>query len=131
MLIKDKQLLCTFSNNNYKDLINNIKSFYSVVENKFFVFINTKNNKEYFITYNILSSNVENKKFPNTISIHRKKNYNTLYTLNGMNKLIVEENDGTFDKTFQLNWELYRNCLILTTDIGPKIISLKLTEIVM
>jgi hypothetical protein len=131
MLNKEKQLLCTFSGNNYKELIEKIKQFYTVVENKFFVFINLKNNKEYFITYNISSLNIENKKFPNTISIHRKKNYNTLYTLNGMNKLIVEENNGTFDKTFQLNWELYRNCLILTTDIGPKIVSLKLTEIVM
>jgi hypothetical protein len=131
MLNKEKQLLCTFYGNDYKELIEKIKQFYTVVENKFFVFINLKNNKEYFIIYNISSLNIENKKFPNTISIHRKKNYNTLYTLNGMNKLIVEENNGTFDKTFQLNWELYRNCLILTTDIGPKIVSLKLTEIVM
>jgi hypothetical protein len=47
-----------------------------------------------------------------------------------MNKLIADENNGVFDKTFQLNWELYRNSLILTTDIGVKVVGLKLIDII-
>lgn len=131
MLSREKQLLCTFTNNqDYSSLLSKIGSFYTVLENKIFVFVNSKNIKEYYLTYNVDCTKSTVGKFPNTISIHRKKMYNTLYTLNGMNKLIAEENNGIFDKSFQLNWELYRNSLILTTDIGVKLVELKLVDIV-
>lgn len=130
MLTKEKQLLCTFTNNqDYSLLLSKISSFYTILENKVFVFVNVKNLKEYYLTYNVDCSKSTVGKFPNTISIHRKKMYNTLYTLNGMNKLIAEENNGIFDKSFQLNWELYRNSLILTTDVGVKVVGLKLVDI--
>ena len=131
MLNREKQLLCTFTNNtDYSLLLPKISAFYRILENKIFVFVNVKNTKEYYLTYNVDCTQSSVGKFPNTISIHRKKMYNTLYTLNGMNKLITEENNGVFDKTFQLNWELYRNSLILTTDIGVKVVSLKIVDIV-
>ena len=46
-----------------------------------------------------------------------------------MNKLIADENNGVFDKSFQLNWNLYKNSIILTNEIGVKIVSLKLFSI--
>jgi len=46
-----------------------------------------------------------------------------------MNKLIEDENNGIFDKNFQLNWDLYKNSIILTNEIGVKIVSLKLFSI--
>jgi hypothetical protein len=129
--MREKQLLCTFSNNqDYSLLLSKITSFYTILENKIFIFANVKNLKEYYITYNVDYTQNTVGKFPNTISIHRKKMFNTLYTLNGMNKLIADENNGVFDKTFQLNWELYRNSLILTTDIGVKVVGLKLIDII-
>jgi hypothetical protein len=129
--MREKQLLCTFSNNqDYSLLLSKITSFYTILENKIFIFANVKNLKEYYITYNVDYTQNTVGKFPNTISIHRKKMFNTLYTLNGMNKLIADENNGVFDKTFQLNWELYRNSLILTTDIGVKVVGLKLINII-
>ena len=131
MLSKEKQLLCTFTNSvDYSSLLPEIASFYSILEKKIFVFANTANTREYYLTYNVNCTRNIGGKFPNTISIHRKKIYNTLYTLNGMNKLITEENSGVFDKTFQLSWELYRNSLILTTDTGLKIVGLKLVDII-
>ena len=129
--MREKQLLCTFSNNqDYSLLLSKITSFYTILENKIFIFANVKNLKEYYITYNVDYTQNTVGKFPNTISIHRKKMFNTLYTLNGMNKLIADENNGVFDKTFQLNWELYRNSLILTTDIGVKVVGLKFIDII-
>jgi len=129
--MREKQLLCTFSNNqDYSLLLSKITSFYTILENKIFIFANVKNLKEYYITYNVDYTQNTVGKFSNTISIHRKKMFNTLYTLNGMNKLIADENNGVFDKTFQLNWELYRNSLILTTDIGVKVVGLKLIDII-
>ena len=130
MLTKEKQLLCTFtSKDKYKELISNICSFYTVLDNKMFVFANVKNVAEYYLTYNVAYQN-NTGKLSNTISIHRKKMYNTLYTLNAMNKLITEENHGVFDKSFQLNWNLYKNSLILTNDIGVKIVGLQLVDII-
>ena len=129
--MREKQLLCTFSNNqDYSLLLSKIAAFYTILENKIFIFANVKNLKEYYITYNVDYTQNTVGKFPNTISIHRKKMFNTLYTLNGMNKLIADENNGVFDKTFQLNWELYRNSLILTTDIGVKVVGLKFIDII-
>ena len=129
--MKDTQLLCTFSvPTDYKLLVEQVKSFYTLTNNKIFVFNNEKNNNELYLTYNILNSESASKKLPNTISIHRKKQTNTLYTLNAMNKLITEENNGVFDKTYQLNWEYYNNSLIITNEISVKIIPLKIFEII-
>jgi len=54
----------------------------------------------------------------------------SVYTLNAMNKLIAEENSGVFDKTFQLNWELYQNSIILTGDVSIRIIPVKIFNII-
>jgi len=125
-----KQLLCTFSNNTqYTDVIKQIQSQYTLFDNKIFIFVNQNNLKEFYLTFNIIK-NDHPQRFKGTISIHRKKQTNTLYTLNALNRLIEDENNGVYDKNFQLKWELYRNSIILTNDIGVKIIPLKLFSIV-
>ena len=101
--MKYRQLLCTFSkNNSYKDDIRKIGELYPNVTIKYFVFQNEKSKNDVYVTYNIEASKTF-QKFPSTISIHRKKETNTLYTLNAMNKLIAEENNGIYDKNFNLN----------------------------
>ncbi len=130
-LIK-KQFLCTFSNDkNYtKDVEDIIKNF-DLIDKKIFIFSNTNVPNDIYITFNIEKSQVNlNKKHKNTISIHRKKETNTLYTLNAMNRLIEDENDGVFDKSFKLSWNLYQNSIILTNNPGVKIIHIKLLSIV-
>ena len=129
--MKSTQLLCTFSTaGEYEKIVENIKTNYALFNNKIFVFSNEKKKDELFITYNTLFVNNGVKKLPNTISIHRKKQTNTLYTLNAMNKLITEENNGVFDNTFKLSWELYKNSLIITNEVSVKIISLKIFTII-
>ena len=126
-----RQLLCTFADiNSFKTAIEEIKKSYTVYNNRFFVFSNVNVPKEVFITYNIVSEGKEFPKFPNTISIHRKKQTNTLYTLNAMNQIIKDENNGVFDKTFSVNWELYNNSLIITGIPSIKILPIKILEIV-
>lgn len=124
-----KQLLCTFSNSSqYTEVIKEIPSQYTLVDNKIFIFANENNLRELYLTFNVKKIE-QNNRFKGTISIHRKKQTNTLYTLNAMNRLIEDENNGVYDKSFQLNWDLYRNSIILTNDIGVKIIPLKLFSI--
>jgi hypothetical protein len=95
----------------------------------FFVFENANNTVEIILTYNIKIKD-QNNKFPFTVSIHRKKETNTLYTLNAMNCIIKEENNGVLDKNFILEWELYKNSLIITTETGYKIINLNLMDVI-
>jgi len=124
-----KQLLCTFSNSSqYTSVLSEINQQYTLVDNKIFIFANENNLRELYLTFNVEKHDQINR-YKGTISIHRKKQTNTLYTLNAMNKLIADENNGVFDKSFQLNWELYKNSIILTNDIGVKIVPLKLFSI--
>lgn len=124
-----RQLLCTFSNRrDYEKTIAEIKQFYAMQHNKIFVFSNEKNDKEIFLSYNVTGIDRTNSKYPNTILIHRKKQTNTLYSLNALNRLIEEEN-GTLDDKFILSWELYQNCLIITGEISVRIIPLKLISV--
>ena len=124
-----KQLLCTFSNSiQYTDALKEIPRQYKLIHNKIFIFANENNLRELYLTFNVEKNDLNNR-FKGTISIHRKKQTNTLYTLNAMNKLIADENNGVYDKNFQLSWELYKNSIILTNDVGVKIVPLKLFSI--
>ena len=124
-----KQLLCTFSNSTqYTTVLKEISTQYNLIDNKIFIFSNQNNLRELYLTFNV-QKNEQSNRYKGTISIHRKKQTNTLYTLNAMNKLIEDENNGVFDKSYQLNWELYKNSIILTNEVGVKIVPLKLFSI--
>lgn len=126
----NRQLLCTFSTaSDFKKTIGEILEFYDVYSKRVFAFSNTKNPKEVFLTYNVVNMKRDAPKFPNTILIHRKKQTNTLYTLNAMNKLIEEEH-GSLDKTYVVNWKFYENSLIITGDVSVRIIPLKIHSVV-
>ena len=129
--MKNKQLLCTFTNSKeYNNIVEEIRNFYNVINGKIFILCNSNNPKELYVTYNVELIDGNQDKFKSTISVHRKKETNTLYTLNAMNKLIAEENNGVFDKTFQLDWNLYRNSIILTSEVSVKIVSVKIFDII-
>lgn len=126
-----RQLLCTFSTTkNFKETVESIKKFYTVCNARFFVFSNGNNDTEVYVTYNILNDTREFPKYPNTISIHRKKQTNTLYTLNAMNQIIKDENNGVFDRKHSVNWPLYENSLIITGDNSIRVLPIKLLEII-
>ena len=119
------QLLCTFAHRKDLDLISDyITKSYTVAERRIFVFSDTDNKSDLYLTYNIERGAFT--KTPNTISIHRKKETNTLYTVNALNTIIVKANNGVLDKTFVINWEMYRNSLLLTSDNDLRPISLEL-----
>tara|TARA_R100000388_G_scaffold31896_1_gene24999 strand:- start:917 stop:1357 length:441 start_codon:yes stop_codon:yes gene_type:complete len=49
-----------------------------------------------------------------TIRVHRKKQTNTLYTINALNKAVALEHDGQTGKHLKLDWEQYRDSILLT-----------------
>ena len=126
-----RQLLCTFASlKSFNSTIEDIRRFYTVYNNRFFVFGNVNKPEEVFITYNVISDSKEFPKMVNTISIHRKKEYNVLYSLNSMNRIIQDENGGVFDKTFSVNWKLYSNSFITLNNGMIKINPINLLEVI-
>lgn len=87
-----------------------------ISKNQIFVFKNLKNDGEYIFTFNINSENA-NIKFTsiwkNTISIHRKKQTNTLYSINAMNEYIKEKNGGVLNKNYRIRWEDFQNSIMV------------------
>ncbi len=109
----NNKLFCTFTDESGLDaLISEITSRYSIIYNKLFV-LKIVGKEEFVITYNVEQANVSS--IPeNTILVHRKKESNTLYTINALNELIKKLNGGVVDTKFQINWQHYRNCILLT-----------------
>jgi hypothetical protein len=64
-----------------------------------------------------------------TMRVHRKKQTNTLYTINGLNHAIASENNGETGKHLKLNWENYRDSILLSVNKELKVIHLELTKI--
>ena len=123
------KLFCTFSElDEIDNLIDSIRSQYDVLYNKIFV-LQIKNSDEYVCTYNIDYSNL-NEIPENTILVHRKKETNTLYTINALNELIKKLNGGVVDVTFRINWMHYRNCILLTQHNELKQLNTKVYKIV-
>jgi hypothetical protein len=125
----NNRLFCTFTQLDEIDsLIEKVTSQYDVLYNKIFV-LNIKSNNEYVITYNVDQGNVSS--IPeNTILVHRKKETNTLYTINALNTLIKSLNGGVVDTKFPIDWNHYRNCVLLTQHNELKQLNTKIHDIV-
>jgi hypothetical protein len=109
-------------------LINSITSSYDVMYNKIFI-LHIKSNNEYVCTYNIEQGNTNNLP-PNTIMVHRKKDTNTLYTINALNELIKKLNGGVVDTRFPIDWKHYKNTILLTQHDELKQLKTKIYKIV-
>ena len=81
------------------------------------------------LTYNVKKSDTSGF-LPNTILLHRKKETNTLYTINAVNHIIREANNGVLDTSYRLQWQNYRNSILLTNKEGLNIIPTRLKEII-
>ncbi len=123
------KLFCTFVPLNEVDsFIKEITSEYTILYNKIFV-LHIKSNDEYVCTYNVDQPNINN--IPeNTILVHRKKETNTLYTINALNELIKSLNEGIVDTNYRINWQHYKNTVLLTQQGDLKLLCTKIYQIV-
>ena len=125
----NNKLFCTFTTlEGLEGLVSSLSSKYSIMYNKMFA-LYIKSNDEYVLTYNVDQGNVS--EIPeNTILVHRKKETNTLYTINALNELIKSLNGGVVDTKFPIDWQHYRNCILLTQHNELKQLNTKIHKII-
>jgi hypothetical protein len=125
----NNKLFCTFvAEDTLDEMVQSISDAYNIMYNKMFVLF-VKSTNEYVITYNVDQGNVDN--IPvNTILVHRKKETNTLYTINALNTLIKSLNGGVVDPSFRINWQHYQNCILLTNTNELRQLNTKVYKII-
>jgi len=124
------KLFCTFSSKDkLEETLETIKAEYNIMYNKIFV-LESKDSDEYLCTYNIEVQGESTKILPNTILLHRKKETNTLYTINSLNLLIKSLNEGILDTSYKVNWQDYSNTVLLTQGSELKTLGTKIHKIV-
>jgi hypothetical protein len=111
------KLFCTFTSPaDLEETVATINRKYSILFNKIFI-LESPQSDELICTYNIDTGNMAASPMANTILLHRKKESNTLYTINALNTLIKSLNGGVLDTRFIVNWQDYKNSILLTN--GP------------
>jgi len=124
------KLFCTFSSKEgLEETLNDITGQYTILYKKIFV-LSSPDSNEFLCTYNIEVEGPTTKILPNTILLHRKKESNTLYTINALNTLIKQLNEGVLDTKFPINWVDYKNSVLLTQGDGLKRINTAIHKIV-
>lgn len=112
------RLFCSFTQKDkLEEKLAEINSQYKILYSKIFVLASPESD-EYLCTYNIEVEDQETKILGNTILLHRKKETNTLYTINALNMVIMSLNNGILDSKFPIDWPEYRNSVLLTQSSG-------------
>ena len=126
------QLLCTFTiKENLDTVIDEIVTAYNIVFGKVYVLQNENNIDELICTYNVDTKQpVDYNKVSGTISLHRKKHSNTLYTINALNEVVANLNNGVVDSNFTVPWENFKNMLLVTNTDGLNKINTRIYKII-
>jgi hypothetical protein len=127
----NNRLYCTFtSSEDVDNVIETLKKSYVILFNKIFI-LESLDKDKIMLTYNVDVGNSSSESMiNNTILVHRKKQTNTLYTINALNELIKSLNNGVLDKKFPIEWDNYRNCILLIQADGFNKIDTKVKEII-
>jgi hypothetical protein len=125
------KLFCTFTAPEELDeTLDTLMTKYTILYSKIFV-LESLSTEEYVCTYNIDTFNMSQQSvLPNTILLHRKKESNTLYTINALNALIKSLNNGVLDTNYRITWLDYKNSILLIQSNDLNIIQTKIHKIV-
>ena len=127
----NNRLYCTFTTlDAYEEVANTIQTSYVILFNKLFV-LESLDGEKIMLTYNVdMGNSMVNSMMDNTILVHRKKQTNTLYTINALNEVIKSLNGGVLDKSFTVDWNDYKNCILLIQTEGFNRIDTKVKTII-
>jgi len=123
------QLVCTFIKKyQIEDTLDDIKNEFTVLSNKVFLLRSNEIINELILSYNVLLDS--HKEFlPGSILVHRKKETNTIYTINALNELIMNLNNGVLDKRYPIDWEKYQDTMLLKKPDGLKSLKIEVVRV--
>lgn len=131
--MNETQLLCTFIPAAELDVhIKSIQDSYTLAFNNIYVLENVDDANQLILTYNIIVGSLKAGHQPpaSTISVHRKKQTNTIYTINALNALIASKNGGVIDKAYRVDWDELKNSILVTAHGQLKIVKTKIQQII-
>ena len=122
------QLICLFTTEPDLDYTSSmIQKTYNIVYNRIFV-LSIEDSEELICSFNIEKGNVR-KQLPGAMLVHRKRDTNTMYTINSLNALVKSENNGILDSNYTVDWTKYRNSLLVTSNNELKVLRTKVYQI--
>ena len=108
------------------ETLDKIKSNYTILYDKIFVFSSTET-EELICTYNVDQHNCTKVYIiENTLLLHRKKVTKTLFSINAINLL----NDQNPQNNGEVNWEDYKESILLTRRGIFTVVPIKLYDII-
>lgn len=123
------QLLCLFTTEPVIDhTIGMIVKTYDVVYRRIFI-LSIEASDELVCSFNVEKGNCK-KMLPGAMLVHRKKETNTLYTINSLNTLIRQENGGVLDSSYSVDWSKFANALLVTSNNELKVLKTRVYQIV-
>ena len=130
--MNETQLLCTFiPAAELEQHVKAIQDSYKLAFNNIYVLENVDDANQLILTYNIVVGSLKAGHQPptSTISVHRKKQTNTIYTINALNALIASKNGGMVDKAYRVDWNELKNSILVTAHGQLKIVRTKIQQI--
>jgi hypothetical protein len=120
------QLLCLFTTKEeLEKSVNFILGSYILTNPNVFILESKLRPEEAFITFNVEKGSSAIDSEWKTILVHRKKQSNTIYTINALNEVVKSKTGGMLDNSYIIDWEEFRNCILTTSNIGYKKIPTK------
>ena len=102
----------------------------NLTNNLIFLLEDVENPEKKILTYNIEPvKGVPYNKNLFTMRVHRKKQTNTLYTINALNQAVALEHDGQTGKHLKIDWENYRNSVMLSVKGELQVIPVRVAKI--
>ena len=121
------QLLCLFTIKPELDIsVDFIVTNYDIVNPNVFILESKVRPEELFVTFNGEKGSAPIASDWKTILVHRKKQTNTIYTINALNEVVKSMTGGQTDNSFVIDWEEFHNCILTTSNTGYKKIPTKI-----
>ena len=121
------QLLCLFTIKPELDIsVDFIVTNYVIINPNVFILESKVRPEELFVTFNVEKGSAPIPSQWKTILVHRKKQTNTIYTINALNEVVKSMTGGQTDNSFVIDWEEFHNCILTTSNTGYKKIPTKI-----
>lgn len=123
------QLICLFVLEPEIDqTLSLIGKTYDVLFKRIFI-LAIEDSEELLFSFNV-EKDANRVQLPGAMLVHRKKETNTLYTINSLNALIKMENNGKIDVHYNIDWSKYMNSFLVTSNNELKVLHTKVHRIV-